>query len=198
MRTRNKEQGFPVMLRLAGVLLLLTLLSLHFSGGLLAKYISSDSSVQPARVGSFVLRMDKNGTGSTTLRLDGIEKPGDTATYAVKVSNRFGDNQRAEVDETYVVQITVNGSMPLDFQMTSGSKTVSLTRLTGNKQTLDSDNSGFAGAVDRVFQANVPADRVFYIKATWPTDSDALRDPVFASDSAAAYCVLTLTGQQTD
>lgn len=190
---RKRDNRPAPFLRLALVLFALTLISVWSVGGLMAKYISSDTEQKQARVGSFVLRVSKDGAASSALRLDGIEKPGDTATYAFKVTNSYTAGQVSEVDEVYTLSVRVNGDLPLTF---------TLGRPTGGDltQNLDSgahDVTDDTGEANRRFLATVEANKEYTLMAAWPLTAAAM-DPVYASDAAAAYCLLTVSGAQTD
>ena len=188
MKTKNRRRG-NLMLRLAGLLLLLTVLSTYFAGSLLAKYISSDSAANQARVGAFVLRVNKDGTNSTALRLDGIEKPGDTATYAFTVQNFYSASQLAEVDESYTLSVHVNGDMPLSFTLRKPDSATETLTLDG----VNAKNTpaGIGGS----FKAAVSKTDRYLLTVTWPQTENSW---LYASDSSVASCVLTVTGVQTD
>lgn len=191
-QTDRKRERKPIfMLRIAAVLLVMTLISVYGAGNAVAKYISSDYAQEQARVASFVLRVNKNETSSTPLRLDGITKPGDSASYAFTVTNAHAAGQLSEVNEIYTLTVRVNGDLPLTF---------TLDRPAGDDltQTLDllaHDMADNTADENRSFTAAVQAGREYTLTATWPATAN---DWVYASDAAAAYCLLTVTGEQTD
>ena len=188
-QTDRKRERKPIfMLRIAAVLLVMTLISVYGAGNAVAKYISSDYAQEQARVASFVLRV--NGE-SQQLRLDGITKPGDTARYDFTVTNAYAAGQLSEVDETYTLTVRVNGDLPLTF---------TLDRPAGDDltQTLDvsaHDMNDDTAVSNRSFKAAVEGNKAYTLTATWPATAN---DWVYASDAAAAYCLLTVTGEQTD
>lgn len=186
MSKRDERRGG---LFLRAVLLVLILVSVYGAGSAAAKYISSDSANQSSRVGEFVLHVDKDGAHSTALRLDDIRKPGDTATYAFKVTNT--QTHTSEVDETYTLTILLNGDLPLTFALTRPAGEAKAWELDATEYLMEDDAAG------RSFKADVSAQKDYTLTVSWPTTAEAM-DAAFASDAAVATCVLTVSGEQTD
>ena len=171
-----------VMMRAASLLLILTLLSSAVVAGRYARYTTSSSANDAARVAGFVLSL-KNGANSKILDLSGIQKPGDSKTYTFTVTNNSGGFV-SEVAESYTLTMAVNGSMPLTLKLNN----VDLTRTV-------QDTANAADAATVTYAASVQSSVTYTLTATWPNNET---DPKYANGSAVGEVVLTLTGGQID
>lgn len=112
------------ILRIAGVLLCLTLLSVHLTSGMMARYSTTVSGSDSARVAKFDLR--EAGTFSQDLPLE--YKPGMSESYTIVLEN----HSEVTVDCTVTVK-QLSNNMPI---------TVTITPTPGTVQLAPNDTTG--------------------------------------------------------
>lgn len=101
------------ILYLAGVLLCLTLISVHLTSGLYARYVSSASGEDAARVARF----DVTEAGDLKTSFSALISPGETVKKTVTVKNN------SEVAITYTVSAeNLFDNLPLTFEFTKQSE----------------------------------------------------------------------------
>ena len=176
---------------IAGILLCLTLVSVWLVGGLYARYTTSDSASDSARVAAFVFNVSDsthNNQDTHMITLSGITKPGDTETYAFIVKNSNG-SAISEVSETYTITVALNGSMPL---------TATLNKAGSDLFTVDATatGSGSSSTTGAFTPGNSSANTDTYaLTVTWPSSAV---NASFANGSGVATVTLTVTGMQAD
>jgi len=107
MRERHYRPNW--MMRIAGILLCLTLLSLHFSSNLYARYVSQDAASDGARVATF----NVSQTGTLTQPFDIVLDPSQTQTYQITLENKG----ETAVQYTMTAQ-NLTGNLPLYLKWT--------------------------------------------------------------------------------
>lgn len=176
------------LLRAAWVLLLLVLLSTWWVCGLYARYTAEISGSDSARVAAFVF--SSQGRDSAALDLSGIQKPGDSVTYTFTVTNQKG-GAVSEVSERIGVSVQLNGSMPLTCTVFKDSGTILTAEITAAEQTLPVTETGYGD----MLPAGTPQTDTYEMKVEWPAAENNI---IYASRSAVAEAVLTVTAEQVD
>ena len=178
---------------IAGILLCLTLVSVWLVGGLYARYTTSDSASDSARVAAFVFNVSDsthNNQDTHMITLSGITKPGDTETYAFIVKNSNG-SAISEVSETYTITVALNGSMPLTATLNKAGSDLFTVDATATGRDSNSTTGAFT-------PGNSSANTDTYaLTVTWPSSASAV-DASFANGSGVATVTLTVTGMQAD
>lgn len=190
MKTRRDHSNWVI--KLAGILLCLTLFSMHLTSGLYARYTTSSGSGDEARVAAFGFYV-KDGETTEYIQLEQIRLPGDSQTVALNVSNGSG-TRVAEVDVTYEMTLTVDGSMPLVCSVQKNAETaVSMDRFT-----VAEVKRTFVGT----FDAAVSGTDTYTLTVTWPETNgegvyynDAAQ---YASGSAVAEVAVSIVAEQAD
>lgn len=171
---------------LASVLLCLVLGSSYLVAGMFAKYATSDGNADASRVAKFNFYV-KDGTDSHIVDLNSITKPGDSESYS------FSVHSASEVSVDYILKLSLNGSMPLTATLKeNGTDDGSISLLTDHDPTegiILTDDTG------NTFVPNIQAGVPYTLTVVWPTDEN---NPKYASGSAVASLVLTVTGVQVD
>ncbi len=105
---RKTEYKANWAFRIAAVFLCLTLITTHLLSGLYARYSTSASGSDGARVASF--QVTESGVQTATISLDDMH-PGSGKTYTFKVTNS------SEVAVACLVSVTTTGNLPLTFSV---------------------------------------------------------------------------------
>lgn len=111
----KKKDISSLIAKLFILLLSLSLLSMWLLGNMYARYTTTASGGDGARVAAYVFQL-QDGADSTVLSLDKIHKPGDQQTYTFTVTNKR-DSLISEVAQEYSIKLEINGSMPLTCQL---------------------------------------------------------------------------------
>ena len=153
---RRSEKINIWIFRIAAVLLCLTVLSVWGTSGLYARYSTSTSGSDGARVALWV--------SSESIQLDSRQlpkQPGQSCTYKLTVSNQRSTGEISEVTQKY--HITA-GNLPLDFTLQMDGNEIGKCTETANHKvwTVSED--------DMVFQAGVAGNSSYTLKVTWPAD----------------------------
>jgi hypothetical protein len=178
------------ILRAAAGLLCLTLFSSWVLSGLLARYVTSAADGDSASVAAFVFDM-KDSAQTQSFDLSGITKPGDSASYTFTVSQKNGQAV-SEVAMDYRFALALNGSMPLKCSIKkaeSGTAELLTAAIT--------DSTAAQPVTASTIQAQKFTDETetYTLTATWP---DTANDAKYASRSASAEVILTVTAEQAD
>lgn len=187
MKVARRKRNIPMTI--AGVLLCLTLVSVWLMSGLYARYTTSDSASDSARVAAFVF--DVSDTNNThMIDISGIQKPGDTETYAFIVKNSNG-SAISEVSETYTITVALNGSMPLTATLNKADSDLFTVSTTATGSGSNSTTGAFT-------PGNSSANRDTYaLTVTWPSTNPYPAD-TYANGTGMATVTLTVTGMQAD
>ncbi len=179
MEKAVRKPSNPAM-RIALILLCLVLASSYLVAGMLAKYTTSDSDGDTARVAKFIFRLSDTGT-SHFIDLSDIKQPGDSKEYEFTVSSAG-----SEITEQYRAIMQLNGSMPLVCTLEVGSDTATIDRLAASDVDLPQEKE-LTGVLN--------SDKEFKLTVEWPADKNDLK---YASGSAVGELILTVTGIQVD
>jgi len=192
MRTKRDHSNWVI--RLAGILLCLTLFSMHLTSGLYARYTTSASGGDSARVAAFGFYVQNDGT-KKYINLEQIRVPGDSQTVIIHVSNNKG-GRVAEVAMTYELTVLMEGSMPLICEIEKNSEPpTTLTHLT---------NAPTTGVFRESIGAATSDTDTYTLTVTWPVSysngstvyyNDA---ETYASGSAMAEMTVSIVAEQVD
>ena len=140
---RRSEKINIWIFRIAAVLLCLTVLSVWGTSGLYARYSTSTSGSDGARVAKFQFTQTGNElTQSQTIVIENM-KPGDSADYTVTVSSD------SEVTVKYSISVeNVYESLPLEFRMLKDNQVIT----------------------DDTISPNDTAERQYTLRVIWPAD----------------------------
>lgn len=175
----ENRKTYLIPLRVAAVLLVLIMLTTSLITGRYARYTSSGSGMDSARIAAYVF--DVRDTAGHILDLTEIQKPGDHEDVTFVVSNHRGDVV-SEVEETYVLTIQMQSSLPLTCTLTGGNKTITLTDMGGT------------GTDTNTFEAAVKSDVTYTLQVDW----DENETDIEYSRAGIAALVLNVNAQQVD
>lgn len=172
------------VLRAAAVLLVLVLLTTSVVSGRYARYVSTASGGDRARIAAYVFDV-RDDTGHY-IDVSDIRNPGDSKSYQFTVRNHNG--AVSEVNEAYLVTMELRGSLPLVCTLSDGD-TITLNGMNVNAQGLTSGQ----GAI-HTFTASVKTGKEYTLTVSWPdTEND-----VKYSRAGLSELVLTIAAQQVD
>ena len=183
---RSTGRKKNTMLRAAGVLFALVLITTWMTTGLLARYVTTASGTDDARVAAFVFHV-KDKEKTIQLTLDGLTVPGAEKAYTFEVTNTR-NGKTSEVAQEYSIAMTLNGSLPLSCELKreSDSSTQTIDALTAS---LPATTTPIIGT----FAAAVESTHTYTLTVTWP---DTESDPQYAY--GVAVVELTFTSEQID
>ncbi len=185
LKDKMKNSG-SVIMRIAVILLSLTLLSCGLITGRYARFTTGDSSGDSARVAKWVFVVENNGASSVFLLQD-INKPGDSQTFSFVVKNNSGSSV-SEVSESYTLDLSIDGGIPLTGTFTKNSGTpVNVNAVSTGSASASATGSFLPGSND---------SDTYDLVLTWP-DTYILGD-VYSSGRIMSYVTLTVTGVQID
>ncbi len=178
---RNDTKKINVPLRLAGVLLLLVVITICvMPTGFYAKYAVSAKGNDNAEVASF--NFTAENAGSKTLDLSTIRYPGTEASFEFTVSNGTASNV-SEVAQSVKITLTQTGdALPLVF-------TVEEKDGGGSTKTVA---SGVATELVQ-FKAAEPNEKTYVLKVIWPENENDV-----SLMNKKPTVTLTVTAEQID
>lgn len=154
MRRSKKTRNWP--LRIAALLLCLTLWSAAATGGLYARYSTTATGGDSARVALFGHDETITLLGDTEVQL----VPGDTRSFPLSVRN-FTTDRTSEVGQKYSIEVVTAGNLPLTFTLTKDGKTV--TPIEGTAATTHTYETD-----DMVFTAGTERTDNYTLTVSWP------------------------------
>ena len=169
------------VLRAAAVLLVLVLLTTSVVSERYARYVSTASGGDRARIAAYVF--DVNDTEGHIIDLTEIRKPGDNKSFQFTVDN-YRNDVVSEVAEKYVLTIELQSSLPLTCTLTGGNETIMLTGVGGT------------GSATNSFEAAVQSDEAYTLRVDW--DKNENGTDIEYSRAGIAVVVLTVNAQQVD
>ena len=179
----ENRRPYMIPLRVAAVLLVLSLMTTSFVSGRYARYTTSDSGAASARIAAYVFDVRDNEGHMVTLTQ--IQNPGDDEDFSFSIANYRGNEGNkvvSEVAEDFVMNIKLLSSLPLTITMTGNGKTVVLSGVSGET----GDEHSFA--------ASVASDVTYTLTVDWPeTEND-----IEYSRAGIAALFLTVNAQQAD
>ena len=154
---RRSEKINIWIFRIAAVLLCLTVLSVWGTSGLYARYSTSTSGSDGARVALW--------GSSESIQLDSQQlpkQPGQSCTYKLTVSNQRSTGEISEVTQKYHIEVVTAGNLPLTYTLTKDGTQIGPFPETANHKvwTVSEDNM--------VFQAGVARESKYTMTVTWP------------------------------
>lgn len=194
---RKKRYGGNIALRLASILFGLVLITTWMMGGLLAKYVVTDSGEDSARVAAFVFRVQEE-LGRFEIPLDEM-LPGDVKEYKFTVTNQTGSGLICETDQAYTIQMNLDGSLPLvcTLYQQQGTREES-----GKAQicqmdamhVVNTEDARYSGQPVNMEAGNATSD-IYLLTIEWPKSEERLQ-PIFAG--GVAEVALQITSVQID
>ena len=183
----QKKKPHVSVLRLAAVLMILVLLTTSMVSGRYARYASSDSYSEGARIAAFVFDVEDTDGQAWSLDLTELQKPGDEQTFSFVVTNAKDSDTFSEVAICYGVTVMAEGSVPAEITIEDESKQLLLT------VNCDGSASGsFAGAD---FAAAESASHVYTMTVEWP---GAMNGMEFAEGKRILALTVSVKGEQKD
>ncbi len=166
----KSQKNIPM--RIAAVLLCLTLFSTYLVTGLFARYTTSAQGSDHARVAKFSIQ----GSGALSRSIEASLFPGESQTATLIIENN------SEVAVEYTVAVTnVTNNLPLSFRMVKE----------GASPTVDTNGTTFTA---RQIPGSHTDKYTLYID--WKADNDGNRDPDWMGK--VDYITVTLTAVQID
>lgn len=177
------------------VLLCMVLASLWLLCGIYARYSTQATGSDDARVAAFVFDVSSESQ-TDSIPITDINKPGDRSVYDITVANKNTSGKVSEVAESYTIEASLNGSMPLSctmkktdedeelFSINNYEADTEVSKQTNNKEETTRTFSDPAGNTDN-----------YQLEVEWPSDKN---DAAYASGSGQAEVVITITGVQMD
>ena len=190
---KDKLHKSNFALRMAGILFGLVLISTWMTGGLLARYVSTDSGQDAARVAAFAFNasaMKKEASEQFMIPLTDICNPGDTLEYVLSITNQRS-SVVSEVGICYEISIAKQGSMPLKCTLTD----------TENHIVVSTADEKISVAKDEIVSNSKymtvgdPQNHQYILKVEWPGE---LNDDKYASGSAVGEITVTVDAKQED
>lgn len=180
---RSNGRKKNTMLRAAGVLFALVLVTTWMTTGLLARYVVTAGGEDEARVAAFVFRVKDGAAQNIQLSLEGIKVPGANLTYTFDVTNK--DGKVSEVAQQYSVTMTLDGSLPLQCTLkrdtakstNAAEASASIVTLPGTTQMPVS-----ATTITETFAAAEESTDRYTLTVSWPNEYN---DPKYAYGAAS-------------
>lgn len=193
----------------ATVLLCLVLASFWLMSNIFARYTTSGTGGDDARVASFVFHLEDSA--SKTFDLSSINQPGKTAEYIFTVTNQRG-NSISEVAEQYTIELEAEGSIPVQCEVvkstdaddTETTETVCQTNNFGSQSDDTNANSEENNNEENNLGATssaiaVPASQAYEQKYTLSVKwSETHNDVKYAGAGGRAAVTLTVHAEQID
>ncbi len=107
-----KKLNIPM--RIAGVLLVLVMISAYSISGLYARYTTSAEGSDSAKVAKWVFNVYEEKT--VEIAVDQIKTPGNFCEYTFSISNGDGTTV-SEVTQKFVVKLEQFGTLPLQYEL---------------------------------------------------------------------------------
>lgn len=179
---RRSEKINIWIFRIAAVLLCLTVMSVWGTSRLYARYSTTASGSDSARVALW---------GSTqTIQFDSDKlpkQPGQTCSYNLTVTNKRESGEVSEVAQKYSIQVVTAGNLPLTYTLTRNGTKIGTFAETTSKPTwtVAEDNMAFA--------AGTAGTDSYVLTVTWPGTETS---PALAS--IPDYIEINVCSEQVD
>lgn len=182
MKNRSRQLDInAILMRTVAVLLMLVLVSTGIVSGRYARYITTATAEDSARVAAFVF--DVNDAEGHTFDLSSVSKPGDSVRYAFEVTNKNGSDRLGEVTEEYQITLDLVGSLPLVCALTDGQNSIQV-----------EGASAQATSAKTTFQAAVESSVTYELIVKWPENENN----IMYANAGIASLVMTIAAQQVD
>lgn len=174
-------------------ILWLLLLAAILTTGVLSIYVARSGTNDQTRVAKFVFDTSvEHASGSISLEemKQLIQEPGDQAEFNVLVTNsRSAGAEISEVAEQYTIEMTINGSMPLECTLKKASEP---------NPVLQIGNTGVAaasGSTTGTLAAGVNETQEYLLTVLWPISENEYK---YANGTAVGELMLDFTAVQMD
>lgn len=157
---RRSDQINIWIFRIAAVLLCLTVLSVWGTSGLYARYSTTASGSDGARVALWGSTQTIQLADSNTLP----KQPGDSCSYSLTVTNQRDDNKVSEVAQKYSIQVVTAGNLPLTYTLTRDGTVI------GTFTETSSTPTWTVAENDMTFSAGTAAQMDYKLTVLWPAD----------------------------
>ena len=183
MNENRKIHG--IVLRAAAVLLVMVLLTTGVVSGRYARYVTTVSDSDSARVAAFVFDVTEKELG-WQLNLDSLKKPGDHQSFAFTVTNATEAGRISEVSIGYTITAKAEGSIPVTITIKEAEEQKLVFDCTGNA----------AGSFEGVaFEAAVAAEHNYILTVEWPEEKNGIE---YAEGNRALVLTISVKGEQID
>lgn len=182
---QKEKNSSPVVLRLAAVLMILVLLTTGVVSGRYARYVTTASHSDSARVAAFVFDVTEQGLG-WQLNLDSLQKPGDQQSFSFKVTNATEAGKISEVSIGYTVTAKAEGSIPVTITIKKADEQKLVFDCTGNA------SDSFRGVA---FEAAVAEEHNYILTVEWPEEKNGIE---YAEGNRALVLTVSVKGEQID
>lgn len=214
----KKRDISSLVMRAFAILLCLNLLAIWFVSNMYARYTTTASDGDSARVAAYVFNLT-DGSNSQMLDLEKIRKPGNIQEYHFTVTSKRG-SVISEVSQSYTIKLEVEGSMPITCEIReqneSGQASGNPICKAGTTETTATETATEAGTTETTAAgtdnagsttANIGSSSAIKISAaedytrsytltvTWP---EAYNNEKYASASGTSAVTLTVDAQQLD
>ena len=179
---RRSDQINIWIFRIAAVLLCLTVVSIWGTSGLYARYSTTASGSDEARVALWGSTQTIQLADSDTLP----KQPGQTCSYNLTVTNQRDGNKVSEVAQKYSIQVVTAGNLPLTYTLTKNGTEI------GTFTETDSASHTFAEN-DMAFVAGTARSDSYELTVEWPSDKTS---PSLAS--IPDYIEINVCSEQVD
>lgn len=163
---RRREHALAFV---AFLLLLAVLVTSHAVSGAMARYTTSGSSSDEARVALF-------GHSETINFGDGWAsdlKPGDSRTVTLEVTNA-SNGKVSEVAQAYSIEVETAGNLPLEFTLSQGD--VAINESSSNTDAKTGFKTHVFATDDMAFTAGAKSDTAYELTVSWPEGSKAVKN----------------------
>ena len=175
MKTVDRKPN--IVLYVAGILLFLTLLSLHVTTGLYAKYVSSSSVNDSAHTASFYIKASGKLV-SRTLKIDNII-PGEPIQKELNIENK----SEVKIKYTLTVEKKTN-NLPIEFNFTCNDLPLEVTPTHGK------------WIIEKIIDPEVTSEN-YILNIIWE-ENDNIVDENLEYMGMVDYIIVTLEAEQID
>ena len=180
---RRSEQINIWIFRIAAVLLCLTVMSVWGTSRLYARYSTTASGSDGARVALWGSSQTIQLANSNTLP----KQPGQSCSYTLTVTNKRESGDISEVAQKYSIQVVTAGNLPLTYTLTrNGTKIGTYTETTSKPTWTVAED-------DMAFAAGTAGTDSYVLTVTWPGGENS---PALAS--IPDYIEINVCSEQVD
>lgn len=183
---QKKKNSSPVVLRLAAVLMILVLMTTGIVSGRYARYVTTASNSDSARVAAFVFEVMEQGGQDWQLNLDSLQKPGDQQSFSFAVTNTLGEGKVSEVSIGYTVSVKAEGSIPV---------TITVKEAEEQKLTLDCTGNVSSSFHGVAFEAADAKTHNYILTVEWPEEKNGIE---YAEGKRVLVLTVSVKGEQVD
>lgn len=175
-KTSAKKREFPIYI----LLIYLLVCAVMTSGVTLAKYTTSSGDVSDsARVASYVFEITDGAGDNAFGVLTDMCKPGDVAYYPILINNFSQENgvttTVCEVAQTYTVEITLGGSLPIRADLYEGEVNDGNVNSSPVLSSVTTQNNSMTCSSSWNMMAAVEVSHRYTLVVSWPLSDNGLQ-----------------------